>query len=45
VLVGMLGGFVVVGPWGLLLGPLVLRLAKEAVAISREAESEVGPLE
>jgi predicted PurR-regulated permease PerM len=42
VLVGMLGGLVVVGPWGLLLGPLVLRLAKEAVAISREAESERG---
>jgi predicted PurR-regulated permease PerM len=40
VLVGMLGGFVVVGAWGLLLGPLVLRLAKEAIAISRAAESE-----
>ncbi len=40
VLVGMLGGFVVVGPWGLLLGPLVLRLAKEAISISRDAESD-----
>jgi predicted PurR-regulated permease PerM len=42
VLVGMLGGFVVVGPWGLLLGPLVLRLAGEAIAISRAAESTLA---
>jgi predicted PurR-regulated permease PerM len=40
VLIGMLGGFVVVGPWGLLLGPLVLRLAKEAIGLARAAESE-----
>lgn len=44
VLVGMLGGFVVVGPWGLLLGPLVLRLTKEAIAVSRAAESEAFTL-
>jgi predicted PurR-regulated permease PerM len=44
VLIGMLGGLVVVGPWGLLLGPLVLRLAKEAIALSRAAESEALPL-
>ena len=36
VLVAMFGGIVVMGPWGLFLAPLVVRLAKEAIAIARE---------
>ncbi len=36
VLLGMLGGIGVFGVWGLLLGPLLLRLAQEALAIARE---------
>lgn len=35
-LVAMFGGLAVVGAWGLLLGPLVVRLAVEALAIERE---------
>ncbi|MBX3232544.1 MAG: AI-2E family transporter [Labilithrix sp.] len=37
VFVSMLGGFSVAGPAGLLLGPLVVRLAKECLLLSREA--------
>ena len=37
VLVSMFGGVELVGGWGLLLGPLIVRLAKEALVISREA--------
>ncbi len=37
VLVTMFGGIEVIGAWGLVLGPLAVRLAKEALAISREA--------
>jgi predicted PurR-regulated permease PerM len=37
VLVSMFGGVELFGGWGLLLGPLVVRLAKEALVISREA--------
>lgn len=37
VLVSMFGGVDLFGGWGLLLGPLVVRLAKEALVISREA--------
>lgn len=36
VLIAMFGGIELIGGWGLLLGPLVLRLAKEALVISRE---------
>jgi predicted PurR-regulated permease PerM len=36
ILIGIFGGLVVFGPWGLLLGPLVLRLTTEALAVSRE---------
>lgn len=36
VLVAMFGGIEVVGPWGLLLGPLAIRLAKEALLIASE---------
>ncbi len=37
VLIAMFGGIELVGGWGLLLGPLVVRLAKEAVLIRSEA--------
>lgn len=37
VLVSMFGGVELFGGWGLLLGPLIVRLAKEALVISREA--------
>jgi predicted PurR-regulated permease PerM len=36
VLISIFGGMVVFGPWGLLLGPLVVRLAKEALEIARD---------
>jgi predicted PurR-regulated permease PerM len=36
VFVSMLGGLLLVGGWGLLLGPLLVRLAVEAFAIARE---------
>lgn len=34
--VAMLGGIVLIGPWGLLLGPLVVRLAVEGLDMLRE---------
>lgn len=37
VLVAMFGGIEVFGGWGLVLGPLFVRIAKEALVISREA--------
>lgn len=37
VLIAMFGGVELFGGWGLLLGPLLVRLAKEALVISREA--------
>lgn len=37
VLVSMFGGVELFGGWGLILGPLLVRLAKEALVISREA--------
>ncbi len=37
VLIAMFGGIALLGGWGLLLGPLVVRLAKEAVLIRSEA--------
>lgn len=36
VLVAMFGGIALIGGWGLVLGPLVVRLAKEALAIRAE---------
>jgi predicted PurR-regulated permease PerM len=50
-LVSMFGGLATVGGWGLLLGPLVVRLAVEAVSIERDerlartgaAPAEQGP--
>ncbi len=37
VLIAMFGGVELIGGWGLVIGPLVVRLAKEALVISREA--------
>ncbi|MDQ3365632.1 MAG: AI-2E family transporter [Myxococcota bacterium] len=37
VLVSMFGGIELMGAWGLLMGPLLVRLAMEALVISREA--------
>lgn len=37
IMVSMFGGIALIGASGLILGPLVLRLAKEAMAIAREA--------
>ena len=37
VLVSMFGGVELVGGWGILFGPLVVRLAKEALEVRREA--------
>ena len=39
IFVSMLGGFAVLGPTGILLGPLVLRLAKELLVLGREEAS------
>jgi predicted PurR-regulated permease PerM len=41
--VAMLGGLAVLGPAGLVLGPLAVRLAREAFAILREEESALAP--
>ncbi|MDQ3030999.1 MAG: AI-2E family transporter [Myxococcota bacterium] len=38
VLVSMLGGLAVMGGWGLMMGPLVVRLTLEALRISKEEE-------
>jgi predicted PurR-regulated permease PerM len=37
VLTSMFGGVELFGGWGLVLGPLLVRLAKEALVLSREA--------
>jgi predicted PurR-regulated permease PerM len=41
VLVSMFGGIELIGGWGLLVGPLVVRLAKEALMIWRAQDSRV----
>jgi predicted PurR-regulated permease PerM len=42
-MVAMFGGVELVGGWGLILGPLVVRLAKEAILIrSDAARGDVG---
>lgn len=41
VLLAMFGGIELIGGWGLLFGPLVVRLAKEALAIRGEGESRI----
>jgi predicted PurR-regulated permease PerM len=35
-LTSIFGGLAIFGPWGFLLGPLFVRLAKEALVIARE---------
>lgn len=42
VLVAMFGGVELIGGWGVLLGPLVLRLAKEALLIRSSSSSTSG---
>ncbi len=42
-LIAMLGGFGVFGGWGLVLGPLAVRMAKEALAMIQEARSGGTP--
>jgi predicted PurR-regulated permease PerM len=41
-MVGMFGGITVFGGWGLLLGPLLLRLGMEALALARESWLDRG---
>lgn len=44
IMIAMFGGIALAGPAGLVLGPLVVRLAKEAMVIAREArEAEAAP--
>jgi predicted PurR-regulated permease PerM len=43
VLVAMLGGFAAFGAWGVLLGPLLVRLAVEALAIWHDERALVAP--
>lgn len=45
VLLSMLGGILLIGTWGFLAGPLVMRLAKEALLIGAESEGEGPPPE
>ncbi len=40
VLVAMFGGIAVIGPWGVAVGPLVVRLAKEALMIVCDTSTE-----
>jgi len=40
--VAMLGGIVLIGAWGLLLGPLVVRLAVEGLDMLREQRAADG---
>jgi predicted PurR-regulated permease PerM len=43
VLISMFGGIQLIGGWGLLIGPLVVRLAKEAILIRSEAMATSDP--
>jgi len=43
VLISMFGGIELMGGWGLIMGPLVVRLAKEAVLIRSEAVAPPDP--
>jgi predicted PurR-regulated permease PerM len=42
-IISIFGGFVVFGAWGFLLGPLIFRLAKEALDIHRDDRRQVTP--
>jgi predicted PurR-regulated permease PerM len=44
VLVSMFGAVEVFGAWGILFGPLIVRLAKEALELRREAIADVTPM-
>jgi predicted PurR-regulated permease PerM len=41
-IIAIFGGFAVFGPWGFLLGPLIVRLTKEALAIARDERAFGG---
>lgn len=45
VLLSMLGGILLIGAWGFLAGPLLVRLCKELLLISAESEGEGTPPE
>ncbi|MGZ5970726.1 MAG: AI-2E family transporter, partial [Polyangiales bacterium] len=40
ILVAILGGFAIFGPWGLILGPLSIRMAMEALSLLRESRAD-----
>jgi predicted PurR-regulated permease PerM len=40
--ISLLGGFTVFGAWGAILGPLVVRLAMEALAVRKEAQTNTA---
>ncbi len=44
VLFTMLGGLIIAGPWGFVLGPLLMRLAKEVWLIASERRAPPGPV-
>lgn len=44
VLLSMLGGIFLIGTWGFLAGPLILRLAKEILLLSDEGEAAAEPV-
>jgi predicted PurR-regulated permease PerM len=44
VLVAMFGGIELVGGWGIVLGPLAVRLGKEALAIRRDTATSGEPV-
>jgi len=41
-LAAMLGGLAIFGPWGVALGPLLVRLAVEGLEILREQAASAG---
>ncbi|HRC55195.1 MAG TPA: AI-2E family transporter [Kofleriaceae bacterium] len=42
VLLSMLGGILLIGTWGFLAGPLVLRLAKEVLQLGTDGQGDLG---
>jgi len=45
VLIAMFGGIELFGGFGIILGPLLVRLAKEALVISREVRNQATPVQ
>jgi predicted PurR-regulated permease PerM len=41
-LIAMIGGLAMFGPWGVALGPLLVRLAVEGLQILREQPEQTG---